>query len=201
MNFDFSTLNAVDWALILIIGGSALAGLRSGFVRVVIGLAAGITGLILGAWFYETVAQYLTPYIDSVQMREGVGFMAVFLAVAIFGGLVSRLLAAIFKWAGLSWMDRLLGGAVGLARGLAIIVAMVTPLMAFVQPLPNIIEDSKLLPYAINVSHVAVAAAPRELRERFSAQYDRLKKVWSDNMRNLPGRPKMPPVEPKKESY
>ena len=36
----------------------------------------------------------------------------------IVGAIVGRILAKFFKWAGLSWLDRLLGGAFGVVRGL-----------------------------------------------------------------------------------
>jgi membrane protein required for colicin V production len=213
-NFDISTLNALDWGMVAVILGSTLTGLRSGFTRVVIGLIAGITGLVLGAWFYETPARMLQPYVNSAPLRLACGFLLIFLGVAIFGSVLSRMVAAVFRWAGLTWMDRLLGGGIGFVRGLAIIVALVTPLMAFARPLPDAVNDSVLLPYALNISHVAVAAAPKELRDRFSEQADALKKVWSENVKNLPGKigtpsgspsgkksekPEAPPL--KKESY
>ena len=45
----------------------------------------------------------------------------------------------LFKWTGLSWLDRLLGGVFGLVRGSVIAVAFVAVLLAFTaKPLPQL---------------------------------------------------------------
>ena len=46
-----TSLNWLDIVLGLIILCSAIAGLRAGFTRVVIGLVATIVGLVAGFWF------------------------------------------------------------------------------------------------------------------------------------------------------
>ena len=75
------------------------------------------------------------------------------------GAIVGRILAKFFKWVGLSWLDRLLGGAFGVVRGFVIAAAMVTVLLAFApSPPPPSVVDSRLLPYVINVSDVLAAA-------------------------------------------
>ena len=48
-------MNWFDLVLVVIIAASALAGLRTGFARVVLGLAATVVGLLAGFWCYRIV--------------------------------------------------------------------------------------------------------------------------------------------------
>jgi membrane protein required for colicin V production len=100
--------------------------------------------------------------------------------VLILGAILGTILAKFFKWIGLSWLDRLLGGAFGVVRGFVIAAAMVTVLLAFSpSPPPRSVLDSKLLPYVINVSGVLAAMTPHEIKDQFYATKDKVKAVWS----------------------
>ncbi len=46
----------------------------------------------------------------------------IFIGVLIAGGVLGRLIAGAVRAIGLGWIDRLLGGAFGVARGLAILI-------------------------------------------------------------------------------
>jgi len=100
--------------------------------------------------------------------------------VLIIGAIVGAILARFFKWVGLSWLDRLLGGGFGIVRGFVIAAAMVTVLLAFSpSPPPASVVDSRLLPYVIDVSDVLAALTPREIKNQFYATKDKVKQVWS----------------------
>ena len=100
-------------------------------------------------------------YVSSRAIANLIGFFVILVGVLIVGAIVGRILAKFFKWVGLSWLDRLLGGAFGVVRGFVIAAAMVTVLLAFApSPPPPSVVDSKLLPYVIDVSDVLAAADP-----------------------------------------
>jgi len=173
-------LNWIDLVLILVIGTSVLSGLASGFARVGVGFAALIVGMFSGFWFYGIVAGYVIDYVSSRAIANLIGFFVILMVVMVLGAIVGRILAKFFKWVGLSWLDRLLGGAFGVVRGFVIAAAMVTVLLAFSpSPPPRSVVDSKLLPYVINVSDVLAALTPREIKDSFYATKDKVKAVWS----------------------
>jgi membrane protein required for colicin V production len=175
-------LNWIDLVLLLVIGSSVLAGLSAGFARVGVGFAAMIVGLFCGFWFYGVVGDYVMDYVNSRAIANLIGFFVILTAVLIVGAIVGRILAKFFKWVGLSWLDRLLGGAFGIVRGFLIAAAMVTVLVAFApSPPPASVVDSKLLPYVINVSDVLAALTPREIKDSFYAAKDKIKQVWSEH--------------------
>jgi membrane protein required for colicin V production len=182
-------LNWIDLILVLVIGSSVLAGLSAGFARVAVGFAALIVGMFCGFWFYGIVAAYVMDYVNSRAIANLIGFFVILAGVLILGAIVGRILAKFFKWAGLSWLDRLLGAVFGLVRGFVIAAAMVTVLVAFApSPPPASVVDSKLLPYVIDVSDVLAALTPREIKDSFYATQDKVKAVWTtQNAHKLEG--------------
>jgi membrane protein required for colicin V production len=170
----------IDLVLVLVIASSVLAGFAAGFARVGVGFAAMIVGMFCGFWFYGIVAEYVIDYVSSRAIANLIGFFVILAAVLVVGAVLGRILAKFFKWVGLSWLDRLLGGVFGVVRGFVIAAAMVTVLLAFSpSPPPRSVVDSKVLPYVINVSNVLAAMTPHEIKDQFYATKDKVKAVWS----------------------
>jgi membrane protein required for colicin V production len=181
-------VNWIDLVLLLVIASSVLAGLSAGFARVGVGFAAMIVGMFCGFWFYGIVAAYVLDYVSSPAIANLIGFFTILAAILILGAIVGLILAKFFKWVGLSWLDRLLGGVFGIARGFLIAAAMVTVLLAFApSPPPRSVVDSKFLPYVIDVSDVLAALTPREIKDQFYATKDRVRAVWSAHNTRRPG--------------
>lgn len=170
----------IDLVLALVIGSSVLAGLVAGFARAGVGFAAMIVGMFCGFWFYGIVAGYVIDYVSSRAIANLIGFFVILAGVLVVGAIIGRILAKFFKWVGLSWLDRLLGGAFGVVRGFVIAAAMATVLLAFSpSPPPPSVVDSKLLPYVIDVADVLAAMTPHEMKDQFYATKDKVKADWS----------------------
>ena len=173
-------LNWFDIVLILIMLWSVLSGLRAGLARVVVGFIATIVGLLAGFWFYRLMAAKLIPWVKTVTAADILGFLVIFVGVLILGSIVSGLLSRLFNWIGLSWFNRVLGGVAGLLRGAVVIAALVDILVAFApSPTPLFLNNSRVLPFTIQISSWVVDLAPRELRDAFTEQMDNLKQLWT----------------------
>jgi membrane protein required for colicin V production len=171
--------NWFDIVLAVILLWSAVAGLRAGFARVVIGLAATITGLIAGFWFYRIPAAKLAPWVAKPIMADVLGFLVIFLSVILLGSLVAAVLSRLFRWIGLSWFNHLLGGLAGFLRGALIIAALLDILVAYApSPTPDFLENSRLVPYASQLSSWLADLAPHELKDAFTEQMENLKQLW-----------------------
>jgi membrane protein required for colicin V production len=172
--------NWFDIVLILIMLWSVLSGLRAGFARVIVGFIATILGLLAGFWFYRLMAAKLMPWVKTVTAADILGFLVIFVAVLILGSIISGLLSRLFNWIGLSWFNHVLGGIAGLLRGALVIAALVDVLVAFSpSPTPLFLNNSRVLPYTIQLSSWLVDLAPRELRDAFTQQMDNLKQLWA----------------------
>lgn len=187
------TLNWLDIVLIIIFGASVAEGVVKGFARVGIGFAAAILGVILGIWFYGAAGYYLLPYVSSEGIANLIGFFVVFTVCLLTGVLLGKLLGKLFKWAGLSWFDRLLGAAFGFLQGLVVAIAMVLALVAFSpKPPPRSVVDSHYAPYLLEAANVCAALAPRELKDGFYDGYEKVKRIWAEALKK---RVRSPEVE------
>jgi membrane protein required for colicin V production len=172
----------------LVIAFSVLSGFVAGFARVGIGFIATILGILFGFWCYGIVAAYFLDYVSSRAIANLIGFFVIFIGISVLGAIVGRMLAKFFKWVGLSWFDRLLGGAFGVVRGVVVAVALVTVLMAFApSPPPRSVVDSKLLPYMAGTSDFLAAMTPHEMKEAFRDAKEKAEKVWSEQARRETG--------------
>lgn len=172
-------LNWFDIVLIAVLLWSAIAGLRAGFARVVIGLIATVAGLIAGFWFYGIAAAKLMPWVKTPAIADVFGFFIIFMTVVLLGALIAALLSRLFRWIGLSWFNHMLGGVAGFFRGALIIAALVDVLVAYApSPTPGFLENSRVLPYVGEVSWWLVDLAPHELRDAFTEQMENLKQLW-----------------------
>ena len=180
-------MNLLDILLVIVVGASVVAGFMAGFARVGIGFIASIGGLLFGFWFYGIPANWIHRYVHSVIASNLLGFFVVFWAFVAVGSLLAKLLAKLFKWTGLTWLDRLLGGAFGFVRGGLIAVAFIAVLLAFTpKPLPNWMVDSQVLPYAIDASNVCAALAPKAIKDAFRESMLDIRKAWEDQLKKKP---------------
>jgi membrane protein required for colicin V production len=173
-------MNWIDILVLLVIGLSVLSGFMAGFARVGVGFIATVFGIFFGFWCYGVVAVYVLDYVSSKAIANLVGFFAIFIGIVLIGAVVGRLLAKFFKWVGLSWFDRILGGSFGLVRGIVMVAALITVLLAFApQPPPRSVVESKTMPYVIDASNILAALTPREVKDAFQETKDKVKKIWS----------------------
>jgi membrane protein required for colicin V production len=173
-------VNWLDILLLLVILASVVTSFLRGFARVAVGLLASIAAVIGALWLYGTAGSWLTEYVSSKAVANFCGFLLVFVGILLLGVITGKLLAMIFKWTGLSWLDRLLGAGVGLVRGLLIATAMVMAIMAFSpKPPPQSVAESRIAPYVMGASRVMISMAPREAKDTFQASYDMVKRMWA----------------------
>jgi len=177
-------VNLLDLLLVITVGASVVTGFMAGFARVGIGFIAAVTGLVCGFWFYGIPAAWLHQHLKSAAASNLIGFFVLFFGFVFAGTLLGKLLAKFFRWTGLSWLDRWLGGGFGLVRGSLIAVVFISVLLAFTpRPLPNWMVDSKVLPYAIDASNLCAALAPNALKEAFRESMRDVRKAWDDQLK------------------
>jgi membrane protein required for colicin V production len=176
-------VSLLDLLMVIVIGASVVAGFVAGFARVSIGFVAAILGVVFGFWFYGVPAGWIHRYLHSVAVSNLIGFLLVFWAILAIGALFAKVTSKLFKWTGLSWLDRLLGGAFGLVRGALIAVVMIAVLLAFTpKPMPNWMVKSQVLPYAMEASSAIASLAPNSIRNALRESVLELRSVWDQQL-------------------
>jgi membrane protein required for colicin V production len=176
-------VSLLDFLVVIVIASSVVAGLVAGFARVGIGFLAAILGVLFGFWFYGIPAGWVHRYLHSVAASNLIGFLLIFWAILAIGALFAKVTSKLFKWTGLSWLDRILGGAFGLVRGALIVVVMIAVLLAFTpKPMPNWMVKSEVLPYAMEASDVIASLAPNAIKSAFRESVLELRRLWDQQL-------------------
>jgi membrane protein required for colicin V production len=117
-------MGMMDWVLLAVLLFSALLGLWRGLVYEVLSVAGWVAAFVLAQAYAVDVAQMLPMEGASPALRTAIGFVLVFVAVAFAGGLVAWLVRKLISSVGLRPVDRVLGGAFGVVRGVVILLGV-----------------------------------------------------------------------------
>jgi membrane protein required for colicin V production len=169
-------MNGADWVIVLVVLASTIQAGYSGFFQEAFHLAGLVVGYLVAAWQYQHLAGWFEKYLKSTWLAESAGFLIIFFAVAVAAGVAGRTARWVMKKSGLSFLDRLLGGALGFLRG-CLIVAVIAVCMTAFTPTSRWLAGSEWAPYFQAVGRAAIWVAPAELRARFYQGLDLLRRV------------------------
>jgi membrane protein required for colicin V production len=126
--------NAVDWVIIVVLILSTALSLWRGFAREALSLAGWVAAFIIANLFGGEMASLLAGAIDNVTGRYVAAYAILFVGTLIVAGLLSKLVAQLVSFTGLTLLDRLLGMVFGFARGVILILVAVFVLRQLVPP-------------------------------------------------------------------
>jgi membrane protein required for colicin V production len=196
-------MNLLDLLLFVMVAGSVIAGIRSGFTRAAFGVIATIVGILLGFWFYDIPAGWYEGWVGKT-VANMFGFLTVLFMVGAIGTILGRVVSGAFKVVGLGFVDRLAGAGFGLVRGIFAVAAAVAVLIAATpRPVPSWMRGSALLPYALGTSDLISSLAPKALKDSVSSSIGEIKDAWNDEMHKAKDRAEKaftPAPPPKQEA-
>lgn len=161
-------MTLLDWGIVGVVVLSVLLSAAQGFFYEIFSLAGVVLGYLSAVWGYHRLSATFRPYVNATQYADIAAFLTIFFAVVILAGMVARLARWMVKEAGLSWVDRFLGGAFGLVRGVAIVTVGVLAIAAFA-PNSQALAKSSMGGYFLIAARTATWVAPYELRARVRA--------------------------------
>jgi membrane protein required for colicin V production len=164
---------------------SVYSGLAKGFARIGIGMAALLLAFLLATIYYPEAGRPLREYTSSTGVAHFLGFTAIFSGVIVAGALIGHAVTRFFKMVGLSWLNRGLGGAVGLVRGVLMSVILLMAANAFLpgEP-PTLVVQSRLAPYLLDSSRILSNIMPADFKLEFLKNFEKVKKAWFHPLRD-----------------
>jgi len=143
-------LDQIIWIDAVVIAALVLSfglGIFRGIVREVLSLVSWIVSVWLAYLYGDNLAIMIEPWIKSERLSGLIGYVLVFVAILVLLSLVGVLLVKLFRVAGLSGTDRVLGGLFGCLKGVVIVtvflfVAGWTPVVGQAW-----FRDSQIVPY------------------------------------------------------
>lgn len=130
-------MNAVDIAVVVVLLASGVFALMRGFVYEVLAMAGWIAAGLAALWGVPLVRPFVQPYISSQTLADIAGGTAIFLVTLLISSFVTHAISRRVQKSAVSSVDRSLGFAFGLLRGLvlaSLCFMVVTKLMAPDEP-------------------------------------------------------------------
>ncbi len=125
----------IDYAILGLIGISAVIGLIRGFITEAFSLCTWAVAFWVGLSFSREFSVYLSSLIAEPSGRIAVSFLILFILTLIVGSLVRFLLGQLVVSTGLTGSDRFAGLIFGIARGVMVVAVLV--LLAGLTPIPE----------------------------------------------------------------
>ena len=173
-------MNSLDWAILGIMLLSVWLAAAHGFFFEIFSLAGSVIGFLLAAWGYSHVAPWFSRYVKTPALADLAGFLTIFFAAVIVAGIIARMVRRAIRAVGLRWIDRFLGGAFGLVRGVVIVTVGVMAMTAFA-PDSKQLAESQFAGYFQLAGSGASWLAPSVMRQKFRDGVAQLRKAASEN--------------------
>lgn len=140
---------AIDWVLLVLVGGSALFGLMRGLVGVLASLAAWLAAGWAAFHFGAQVALMLAADGEPGAGHLFAGYALAFIVVMVVVGIAGWMLRTLVHSVGLSGVDRMLGFVAGIARGLIIACGLLLLLGLTELPREPSWQSSRVVPLLV----------------------------------------------------
>ena len=114
----------VDWVFLAVLGFSMLLGAWRGLVYEVLSVLGWAVSFYAAQYFAPVVAGWLPLQSSSETVRYAAAFVLVFVAAVFTAGLLASLLKKLTEAIGLRPVDRTMGAAFGLVRGVILLMAV-----------------------------------------------------------------------------
>ena len=182
-------MTSFDIFVSVVLGFSLIFSLMKGFVREIFSLLSYVGGYLMAVKYQSTFAQVLMETIPSKPIAKLIAFVAIYIITAIIISLMGKVAKAML-WSGtdLSMFDRIMGGIVGLARGVAILVAVMFPLQFFPEVAKKFTQDSYAAPHLAKVLNFVNNPGTLNIRKKIlDFDMEGAKEKFNDlkNLKNL----------------
>ena len=139
-------MNWIDASILIVTGLSFIFGIWRGLVKEVLSLVTWVAALLVARNSSEVVAELLFNSFDNLTMRYVTAFALIFIGVMMLGTFINFLMSKLLVFTGLRFVDRVLGGLFGIARGVLIVFVGLF-FSSFFLSQAEYWQTSKLIPY------------------------------------------------------
>jgi len=162
-------MNWLDIVIIIVAAIFGLVGLWRGAIRTAFGIAGLVLGIILAGRYYRSLAALLSP--DGASWAGIAAYAIILIATMIIAGVIGWIVAKLVHITLLGWLDRLVGGILGVGIALLLVAAMLAIVSKYLPGAVETISQSLLARFLIERFPLLLALLPEEfdfIRDLFS---------------------------------
>lgn len=155
-------MNSVDIAVIAVLLISGVIALMRGFVYEVLAMAGWVLAALAAFWGLQYVRPFIAPHISNATVADVVGGAVIFLAVLLISSFITHSIAKQVRKSAVSAVDRSLGFAFGLVRGLVLASLCYIMVDSFFSPgePPEMLASAKTRPLLAAGARIIKALIP-----------------------------------------
>jgi membrane protein required for colicin V production len=154
-----------DIVVLVVVGILTIAGLFSGMVKQLFGLAGVIGGYMLAMRYYQFCSKYLTSF--SPGTARAISFVLIFLACIVAAYFIGWLVGKIVTISGLGFFNKMGGALLGFVKGCLIICVMVIVLNTFFPADTGFYKRSHTIKYIQRVTALFKKVTREEIRNKY----------------------------------
>lgn len=168
MNSAFH-LTGYDFVIIGLLLLFTLRGFWVGFLRQIAVLAALLIGYVIAGQYHDKLFPFLRGITDNPQAVFWTSYAILFAVTYVLTMLLGKGLAKVVELTVAGWFDKLLGGALGFAKGGVLVVLLYMVMTGILAPENSMIRHCQLCPYVKQATEVFRGLIKDEkIREAFS---------------------------------
>lgn len=168
-------MNIADLVLLVAWGFFAVRGYIRGLLRELGALVAIFAGLKLATQYHDQLSPHIRPFVSSDSYASPTAYVIILILTLLAFRILVGVLAGIMKVTFIKWLDNLLGGVFGAAKGVVLSAVALMAVTAFL-PRPDFLVGSKLVPTVSMVGGFLVGVLPPQWQRNLSD----LKKTVTD---------------------
>ena len=154
----------LDIAIIGLILISVLVGFIRGFTKELMSIVAWVVSIYLAFNFYEPAAKYFSQFVNQEILSNVIGGGAIFVVSLFLFSLIGYLISKAVSASGIKGTDRVLGGVLGVARGVLIIGFLIVVASVFNVQNREIWQESQLIDHFEPVATIINSVLPEEFK-------------------------------------
>jgi membrane protein required for colicin V production len=140
-------MNWLTIVIIVVIVGLGIAGLRQGLIRTVFGIAGLIGGIFLAGRYYDELAARLFP--SGAMWGNIAAYAIILIATLVVAGVIGWLLAKLVNFAALGWLDKLVGGILGVVIGGLLCAAILAIAVKYYPGMATTVDQSVIARFLV----------------------------------------------------
>ena len=162
-------MNWLDIVIVVVAALFGLSGLWRGAIRTAFGIAGLVLGIVLAGRYYGPFAAVLSP--GGASWAGIAAYAIILIATMIVAGVIGWIVAKLVDVTLLGWLDRLIGGILGVGIGLFFVAAVLAIVSRYLPGSVDTISGSALARFLMAKFPLLLALLPGEfdfIRDFFS---------------------------------
>jgi membrane protein required for colicin V production len=163
----------LDIAILAIVVASILYSAWRGAVKEIFAVLSVILGIAGAVYLHGPIGKAL----GGSDIARAISFVSLFFGVAFVVARIGKSLQTVLRLAFLGGVDRLVGAAIGLVKGVLIVCIILGLATSYIPAARNLLGNTRLSVPTLKVVDLLSPMLPSELRETFETRYEDIKKL------------------------